>query len=95
MARRRERSNPLRWQTISSSFEASRPLIELPDSAARMRASRKSATSSFKVMFVFMVNTDLRAAPFCVRDGQRPRTSFFSSGLDLARRGLAELANLA
>jgi hypothetical protein len=80
MARRRERSNLLRRRMISSSFEASRPLIELPDSAARMRASRKSATSSFKVTFVFMMNTDLRAALFCVHDGQRPRTGFFPAG---------------
>src|SRR5712691_2132663 len=40
--------------------------MEVPSSAARMRASRKSSLSSFSVMFAFTSSTPLRAAPFYV-----------------------------
>jgi hypothetical protein len=58
-------------------------------------ASRKSATSSFKVTFAFMMSTDFRAALLDVHHGQQSRNRFFSCGLDLARRSLAELADRA
>jgi len=69
-ARVRARSYPLRSRTNSSSLAASRPLIELPSSAASIRASRKTSASSFNVMFVFMVSTQIRAALFYVLNGR-------------------------
>src|SRR6266581_3719789 len=54
-ARLRARSYPLRSRTSSSSLAARSRLIELPSSAARIRACFRISTSSFKVTFVFMV----------------------------------------